>query len=228
MADTYGPDLLKELIPRRADFTTPVIALIVANLFPLVGVVALGWNAGDLILLYWAENIIVGFYNLLRMLTARGDDRAGCGGRAFIAIFFCVHFGGFCAGHGVFVMVLTGIGDEGTVAGDRAWLALPLAGLFVSHGISFVRNFIMRGERLRAKVGRLMARPYTRIVMLHVAIIVGAAPVMMLGSPIPLVVLLVAFKIAVDIAFHRRSHGPRADEEAASQAAPEPSAAKRP
>jgi hypothetical protein len=227
VTDTRGPAILRWLLPDRATFTTPVVALVVANVLPLVGVAISGWSAGDLILLYWAENIIVGFYNLLRMLTARGADKVGCGGRAFIAIFFCVHFGGFCAGHGVFVMMLSGVGEEGA-AQDKVWLALPLAGLFVSHGISFVRNFIMGGERLRAKVGQLMARPYARIVMLHVAIIAGAAPVMALESPFPLLALLVAFKIGIDIKLHNRSHTPRADEKGVSRAAPDPSAAKRP
>jgi hypothetical protein len=222
-----GPAILRWLLPDRATFTTPVVALVVANLFPLVGVVALEWSAGDLILLYWAENIVIGFYNLLRMLTARGEDKVGCGGRAFIAGFFCVHFGGFCAGHGVFVMVLTGIGDDGA-AQERVWLALPLAGLFVSHGISFAQNFIIKGERYRVTVGQLMPRPYVRIVMLHVAIIAGAAPVMALESPLPLLVLLVIFKIGIDIKLHNRSHRPRADGEGASRAAPDPSAAKRP
>ncbi len=206
MTDAGSRSLLARILPRRADLSTPVVALVVANVVPLVGVILFGWSAGEIVFLYWAENVIVGFWNLMRMLTARDNDSVGCGGRAFIAIFFCVHFGGFCAGHGFFVWMIIGMtGGDALVSGWQ-WLLIPLTGLFVSHGISFVRNFIIGGERLRVKIGQLMIRPYSRIVMLHVGIIAGAMPVMLLGSPLPLLVLLIAFKIGFDIKLHVKSH----------------------
>lgn len=237
MAKARRPALLRWFLPSREDFTTPVIVLVVANLFPLVGAVVFDWSAGEIVLLYWAENIIVGFYNILKMLTAKAEHPIVYVGRAFAALFFCVHFGGFCAVHGVFVLALGGLGEEGTggaVGGvmsgtswpgplvfvqllfaviAAAWRAMPaglewpLAGLFVSHGISYVLNFIVKGERDRATTQKLMAAPYARIVILHVAIIAGGVPVILVGSPFPLLALLVAFKVGVDIRLHARSHG---------------------
>jgi hypothetical protein len=43
----------------------PVLALLAANAIPLFGVVFLGWDAFHIVLLYWAENIVIGF-NALR------------------------------------------------------------------------------------------------------------------------------------------------------------------
>jgi hypothetical protein len=213
LTDAGSRPLLARILPGRADFTTPVVALVVANIIPLVGVVLFGWSAGELVFLYWAENVIVGFWNLMRMLTARDNDSVGCGGRAFISIFFCVHFGGFCAGHGFFVWMIIGMAGGDALECGWEWLLLPLAGLFVSHGISFARDFIIGGERLRVKIGNLMIRPYSRIVMLHVGIIAGAMPVMLLGSPLPLLVLLIAFKVGIDIKLHVKSHARGAGEE---------------
>ncbi|WP_144921700.1 DUF6498-containing protein [Halorubrum salsamenti] len=45
-------------------------ALLVSNLLPLVGVVALGWNAAALMTLYWFELGIASFYAVVRALFA--------------------------------------------------------------------------------------------------------------------------------------------------------------
>ncbi|MDH3417747.1 MAG: DUF6498-containing protein, partial [Gammaproteobacteria bacterium] len=45
------------------------IVLIVANLVPLFGVLFLGWRVFDVIILYWAENVVIGVINVLRMIV---------------------------------------------------------------------------------------------------------------------------------------------------------------
>ena len=60
-----------------------------------------------------------------------------------------------------------------------------------------------------ATTEQLMQQPYKRIVLLHVAIIAGGFAVMLLGPPLPLLVLIVIGKIALDIHLHRREHRPR-------------------
>jgi hypothetical protein len=51
-----------------------------------------------------------------------------------------------------------------------------------------------------------MAAPYQRIVLLHIVILAGAAPVLYFKSPMPLVILLVVIKIMMDIKLHNASH----------------------
>ncbi|ELZ34257.1 DUF6498-containing protein [Halorubrum tebenquichense] len=46
------------------------LSVAVANLLPLVGVVALGWSAGALVLLYWFELGIASFWAIVRALFA--------------------------------------------------------------------------------------------------------------------------------------------------------------
>ena len=56
------------------------LALLVSNLVPLVGVLALGWNAGALVTLYWFELGIASFWAIVRALFAGRPsevDRAG-------------------------------------------------------------------------------------------------------------------------------------------------------
>jgi hypothetical protein len=87
-----------------------------------------------------------------------------------------------------------------------AGMEWPVLCLVVSHGISFIRNYLIGGEYLTLTIGKLMSRPYTRIILMHVAIIAGGVPIMMLGSPIPLLCILVILKIGMDIWLHTKSH----------------------
>jgi len=201
--------------------TVSMVALTGANLAPLAGVLLLGWDAAAIVLLYWTENLTVGFYNILRMALVKVDEPAQHLRKLFMIPFFCLHFGGFCAVHGFFLLVLLKVGGEPRAVmpalrwpGPLVFLQLlvsvvgqlwrsrpagmewPVLCLFASHGISFVHNY----------------RPYARIVLLHVVVIAGAAPMMMLGSPAVLLFMLVGFKIGMDIWLHARSHRPAVGE----------------
>jgi hypothetical protein len=196
--------------------------LVAANLVPLAGVAALGWRVYDVMLIYWLENGVVGAFTLLRMATA---------GRAPLAVlavgpFFTVHYGMFWLVHGVFVVSLFGpagpFGEPVPAAGPGPVLpfALPIVGeiplvpgagwaiaaLVLSHGVSFVQNWLLGGERDGVGPGALMPRPYGRVVVLHLTLIAGGFFVMALGAPLLALVLMVALKIGVDAAAHLRSH----------------------
>jgi hypothetical protein len=212
--------------------TLSIAMLMIANLAPLVGVFWFGWDAKIIILVYWTENLITGFYNVLRMASLKVSHPLLHLGKLFAIPFFCVHFGGFCAGHGAILAALfmeenawepvstnpdwpgplIFIGLLVSVV-SVLWDARPdgaewiVACLTMSHGVSFVYNHFIKKEYTKLSVGELMVRPYKRIVILHVAILAGAVPIMMAGSPTPLLAILVVLKIGIDIVLHVRSHG---------------------
>ena len=144
--------------------------------------------------------------------------------KAFAIPFFIFHYGLFWVVHGVFVFLLplfaglfslftpegrldveSGPGLLGAAISAEEILLAALA-LTVSHAVSFYVNFIRRGEYRRVSVMGQMARPYGRVVILHLTIIVGALLVGVLGQPIALLVLLVVLKTALDLVLHLRSH----------------------
>lgn len=43
------------------------IVLVLANLLPLGGALALDWQVFDVLLLYWTENVVIGVITVLRM-----------------------------------------------------------------------------------------------------------------------------------------------------------------
>ncbi|MGD9054123.1 MAG: DUF6498-containing protein [Desulfobacterales bacterium] len=215
--------------PQRPSLS--ITALMVANLVPLIGVVFLGWDAAAIVLLYWLENLIIGFFNILRMLLVKVESRSRQFQKLFMIPFFCVHFGGFCAVHGVFLLVFFKIGSpDDAMADSGAWLGpliflqllygvvmqlwhsrppgleWPAVGLFVSHGISFIKNFINGQQYLSLKMKDIMMRPYKRIILMHVAIIIGGVLIMKLGSPLALLCVLILLKIGLDIWLHVKSY----------------------
>jgi hypothetical protein len=81
-----------------------------------------------------------------------------------------------------------------------------LGALFVSHGISFVYNYLIKGEYAKVTPDKLMGSPYGRVVVMHVAIIFGAFLTMAMGSPVGILVILVGLKTSLDVIFHLRQH----------------------
>ena len=208
----------------------PLVCLVAANAVPLYGVAFAGWDAFSIVLLYWAENLIIGFYNILKIAFVKVDKPAEHLGKLFMIPFFMVHYGGFCAVHGLFVLVLFGkkvemISAKGPhlpcffiflellfnvvrqlFAIVPAAFIFAFATLFISHGISFVYNYLIKGEYLHTNGQQLMGSPYSRIVVLHVAIIAGAFLTMAIGSPEAILIVLVVLKTIIDIKLHLREH----------------------
>ena len=83
---------------------------------------------------------------------------------------------------------------------------LAVLALFVSHGISFVQNYLLKREYTNARPDKLMGSPYGRVVVMHIAILAGGFLTMAVGSPAPLLVVLVVLKTVLDVSLHNREH----------------------
>lgn len=67
--DTLGRALR---LYRSTASTRSAVLLVAANLIPLVGVLFFGWSLWTILVLYWVENGIVGFWAVPRILLAQG------------------------------------------------------------------------------------------------------------------------------------------------------------
>ena len=226
------PLSLERVLPRDL---VSITALIAANLVPLAGVIWLGWNVTSIMVLYWMENLIIGFYSVLKIVFHRFNEPGIQVGKFFQVPFFCAHYGGFCAMHGLFLQLIFNVGGSreaiieaslntstwplDIVSGRlflsvaaRAWKYAPeytgwmLAGLLVSHGISFIQNYLGQEEYSAVASEDLMSQPYKRILFLHGALLCGGILAMALGTPAIVLVALIAIKIGVDIQSHIKSH----------------------
>jgi Family of unknown function (DUF6498) len=213
------------------------VFLVAADLFPLAGVAFWHWDAFLLLMLYWMDTAIIAFWTIVRIaMTPReglGDLRVSSGGtstssRWAVVPFFIVHAGMFMAVHFLFLWALFagawarkihGPGDfiRQIIVDSRLWL--PLAGLMLSRGVSFLFHVVRpqtvqrieqalfrRPVRLAARapagsVGGEIAALYARIVIMQLAIILGAFLSTLLGTMAPLVIMIL-LKTMADVAVH--------------------------
>ena len=198
-----------------------VIALLIANLAPLVAVFVFHWDVFSILFLFWLENVIVGVVNIFKMLLAGtgAKDLPPYGSAVFWVIklflipFFCVHYGLFTYVHGLFIV---GIFDPAAhhafglsfplifqVIHDHH-LEWPFAGLVVSHLISFGYDYLWSGEFRHTNPLELMTQPYRRVLVMHVGVILGALLIVALHQPEIGLVLLVALKTTFDLWSHQQ------------------------
>ncbi|HYM48424.1 MAG TPA: DUF6498-containing protein [Burkholderiaceae bacterium] len=191
------------------------IALAVAaTVIVVYGVLVLGWSIFVVIALFWFENVLIGVFNVAKMLTS-GVRMGSYGLIAALALatFFTVHYGMFTVGHGSLVISLFGQTELGSVASGLFaplgrmldYLLADRDGWFAAVGITLLQaaafcRWWVATRAQPAPLPALMFAPYGRIIILHITIIVSGILVAMLKLPVLGALLLVALKLAFDIA----------------------------
>ncbi len=210
----------------RSLLSLPLLFLIGANLLPLAGVFFWGWDAFVLLILYWLETAIIGFWTALRIIinpstidvNGRPMNQMGLGGRIGLALFIAVHAGIFMAVHLVFLWGLFsgdwsgrihGIGDfvRELIIGTDLWI--PLALLFVVRGWLVLsppvrRRWSVAGEDEGGVIAggdNFIVDLYLRIFVMQATIIIGAWFALMAGSSTAALALLVVLKTAAEVSY---------------------------
>lgn len=215
---------------------TGLAALILANLFVALQTLRHEWGCYETILIYWAEVVILGWFNVLRLLVvgvfgaeplgswvARWVDLGSRLNRlTYTAIgvgFFVVKFGGFALVIGVFVVLLPALlTPDGAASGGTIHQALRAAGpglltaagaLCLSHGVSFVRNFLLGREYQRLNLVSLAFWPYARMSLVGGVLLLGIAVARLLpglGGQTMFAVVIVLLKLGADAVTHSVEH----------------------
>ncbi len=197
------------------------IGLIGANLVPIIGVLFWGWDVGLLLLYYWLENAIIGIFNIPRILGACAKPKEdGAEGTVqsvnlgeatpvIAAVFFFCHYGGFLFAHAVAVITLWMVSlsvIDGVEEGPELFvemasavftlellIGLPLLVLF--HAAQFRRDESYRHRHAFEQ----MKRPYARLIVLHLTLVLGAFLTILMGHPLAMLLLFVVLKMIADI-----------------------------
>ena len=201
----------------------PLVLLgLVVDLFPIYGVIAFGWNAVPLVMLYWMENVIAGVLTIPRIFISG----AGFGGwgfllGAFLCVFFVFHYGLFCLVHGTFLIVFIAFGD-GSIANTQPMMmdvwgmfqfglhSAPHVEYFVYAIIAFqvlvfLWEFVIKSEWKNTNPMAEMFAPYGRIIVLHFAIFAGAGALFFLGQPVIGVLGLILFRAIYGVITNSKS-----------------------
>jgi hypothetical protein len=190
----------------RADVLTPSVALLVLmNMIPLAGVLLLGWDIGFIMLLYWMETVIIGLFNIPKILTCRlppqgSTGQPGFGGLIFIAVFFTVHYGAFNFGHYMFLKDMFDLPPIGTE------VQIAVAGFALSHAVSLLVNWFGKREYERNDPAAQMFKPYGRVVIMHIVIILGGGIVLAFNGALAVLILLIVLKTGTDVVAHVKGH----------------------
>lgn len=178
--------------------------LVLVNMLPIPGILVLDWDLFSILFFYWLESGVVGFYNIARMAMVRpvfGSHGSNRGNRLAGILFFMIHYSAFMAGHGVFIF-----GLFGPVEVDAVTVLIGVLALSVSHGGSFLLNFVGHREYEKVTLDQQMVAPYRRIVVMHIAIILCAFLLSLFDAPLITLMILVVLKIAIDGFSHMREH----------------------
>jgi len=110
-----GPRDLRELLDLREIFSDPTTwSLIGANLLTIVFAILEKWDARTVLWLYWWQSVVIGFFNVVKILSLREFSTAGfkLGNtpaqpttftKVFTAFFFLFHFGFFHVVYAIFL-----------------------------------------------------------------------------------------------------------------------------
>lgn len=186
-----------------------ITLLISLNAVPIYGVAQWGWKSFDLIFLYWLENLIIGAFMIVRILTRRYSHPVELAFPVFLAPFFTFHFGMFCYVHGMFVINLFGKGLTGELAGmdipeiilpliENRHLFWPVMALFTLQLFDWLRDINQRDFGSDG-IKDITTAPYRRIIVLHITILGSGFALATLNEPLAGLLILIAFKTGMDI-----------------------------
>ncbi|HAT71402.1 MAG TPA: hypothetical protein DCS63_01120 [Elusimicrobia bacterium] len=186
-----------------------VIFIIVSNLLVLAGAFIWGWNLFTMLLVFWLESAIIGFYTVIKMFTIEPVmtfltlPLYLAYFLFFLAVYFIAILSAFKQGHAgepLRALIAGSFGDVSVLIG-----AAPL---LISHGVSFFRNFWPRREMYRNKLNDIAFEPYPRIMLWVPVLVITAFLVQYAGGGRPQygypVIILV--KACADIWSHLKAN----------------------
>lgn len=203
-------------------------ALVFANLLTLVLAVWQNWDIVTVLLIYWCQSIIIGIFNVLRILSIKKvviekpGELKGMGLDAFdqiqkqvpsdwvkigAAIFFTIHYGFFHFIYLVFLLAFAFSPPFGAAEGiDFGAILIAVTILFVSHLFSFVYHF--KEERPQSLQGVMMG-PYVRIIPMHFIIVFGGIFILAGVFSQPVIAVFLLLKTGADLIMHYSEHSGR-------------------
>jgi hypothetical protein len=153
----------------------------------------------------------------LEGLRSRAKDKVRWANHELMLFFvplFVLSYGLFCFMHGMMIFAIFGHDSmNGSLGGlmSNFWhvavsehLLWAAAALAASHLCSFFLNYLGNGEYRRTVVPMLMMQPYGNIIVLGIAVFLGALIATALGSNVGMLMILVVGKTVLDLSLHLR------------------------
>lgn len=188
-------------------FDNSTISLLISNLVVMIIALIQSWDLSTLLIVYWFQTVIIGFFNFFRILALKNFSTENFkinnrqveptqGTKLFTAVFFAFHYGFFHFVYLVFIFssVLT---TRANIDGIYIFSGVVVFG--INHFFSFRHNKKI-DEQNKQNIGSLMFTPYIRIIPMHIIMIFGT----ILGAGSLFVFLIL--KTIADMVMHTVKH----------------------
>ena len=189
--------------------------LVSSNVIPVIGIALFGWEPAYIIVLYWAESVIIGLFNILMILASGIFTKSnrfrpvGIFMGVFLSGFFTFHYGFFMAIHALFISAFflhnTSGGMDNTASSFFGDLFSPgqylpaIIFIFASHLYYFLAYFIRQKWYCHTEPQNLMMRPYVRVFIMQFTIIFGGMIMMSTGWHVGPIIVWVSAKTVADL-----------------------------
>jgi len=190
-----------------------IISLLVANFIPILGVLFFSWETFPILLVFWTENLIVFVFTVVKIVSLPAKKPSEVLQKFAHVPYLCLSFGIFTVLHGLAIFGIysfyyqVDFPDIGTMTGlfVRYQLVWASVAFFISHGISYVTNYLKKREYNKMTFDHLVYEPFLRLFAMQFIVLLGGFIIVGFGSIFSLVPL-VLFKIYLDIIAHQKYH----------------------
>lgn len=201
---------------------TSVLGLIASNMVVIVWALIENWNLSFLMLVYWAQSVIIGIFWFYTIVTYKNayrkytedpfelPDKLNEFSRLGLGLFFLLHFGIFHLVYFVFLLAPTTL--EQKAFEFPLWPFVIFTGLFFINQLILSIKFATKSEHKPANISRLMSFPYARVIPIHLAIMLGIWVSEKGFNPRFTLLIFLALKTAVDVIMHAQQKKGFADE----------------
>jgi hypothetical protein len=186
----------------RNDVTA--VLLVVANLVPVIDLVRTGEPVGSILIIYWMQLVIIGFWNVIKLIVVTRLRALVFVPMFVITYMAIINIFGFIAG-GLLDDQMRGSAWQKDFSLSNYWV--PAAIFFAVHGVSFVVNFVGRRESEGVTWETQISQPFARALPMWLAATVGAVFGSFLTSATVAAVFVIPVKIALDLFGHFVEHG---------------------
>lgn len=203
---------------QQVDFTnTSTLSLIFSNLLVIFFAIVDDISAIDVLWIYWWQSVIIGIFNFIKMITLKDFSVEGfkLNGKFVFntravaissAVFFLFHYGFFHVIYAVFLGAFSTFSHSTTSSSGTTFLFISAATFFVSYLIEFINSRKAENVEL-PNIGQVMFAPYTRILPMHLTIILGgfigaAGGFFSTNTNLAIIILFTAIKTVVDLITH--------------------------
>ena len=189
--------------------------LIISNFAVVCFAIIQNWDLITLIWIYWWQSIIIGFFNVIKILSLKNFSSKGVYfgkvqltttiyDKIFVAICFVILYGSFHFLYGLIIFLFTNFTFVSDINSYCIFSGSVL--FFINHLFSFLYN--KKKDIEKQNIGKIAVTPFLRIIPMQLIIMAGFALIIKFGDAGVHTTLLCFFllKIGVDVWTHLIEH----------------------